>query len=171
MFLLISLLACNKKEDCPDCGTHGTCVDDQCMCDEGYTGEKCAEEKTPLFVYINSIKLQSYSNTNNGISWDEFSPYADPYVVVSLTDPALDIFTGNYFEDVPPNSVTTWNPFVKVSATSDVRITIYDYDSVGDDDVMFQWVLPAYKSGEGFPAEKILTVGATIVTLQLSYDH
>jgi uncharacterized protein (TIGR02145 family) len=46
--LSLSLIACNDPCDNVSCFNGGTCLDGTCICPEGFTGEDCSTEVTPL---------------------------------------------------------------------------------------------------------------------------
>ena len=74
IFLLIGLISCGSEDDACltlTCLNDGTCVNGACACPEGYEGEDCSIEKTPVSMSIVGINVTKYPTLRpDSTSWD-----------------------------------------------------------------------------------------------------
>ena len=101
----------------------------------------------PTIMVIDKIILKSFSLYNpNGNLWDDWTNYPDPYVVFGeeASDGSLNILikTGRYDElklsDLPVNYTNSKLPLSLTNFNRNLGIGLFDYDSDGGDDFMFE---------------------------------
>lgn len=54
-----------------DCGNHGTCVDDACVCENGYTGTTCGQEIREAFYNQQIIGTETLSCGDTSFNYTE----------------------------------------------------------------------------------------------------
>jgi|GEM_PF-1949115 len=84
--ILLSTMSMSCSDQCKqnDCSYHGYCLDGNCNCDEGYSGESCHISITPSAVKLNEISILSFPSTQNGESWDSIGVAGKPDVYFKL---------------------------------------------------------------------------------------
>jgi hypothetical protein len=84
----VLLLSCNDgtyPDPCEGsaCANGAECVDGECICPEGWSGDLCDEEINPSFIELKSILLTSFEENNpNGNPWDHDTTGPDVYLTV-----------------------------------------------------------------------------------------
>ena len=152
----------------PDCG---------CNCPQGYTGSNCGIQITPLQVLITKIRVTKFPDTNAGSWWDTLpNSDADIYVTIQNSSSTTLYNSPTYIQDATSNGVNYYDfvpstPIVFSNVTSGYLMNIYDYDTVGSDQLMDFNAFYLYNSLGGFPTTKTYTnsTGTFSFTLTLSY--
>ena len=152
----------------PDCG---------CNCPQGYTGSNCGIQITPLQVLITKIRVTKFPDTNAGSWWDTLpNSDADIYVTIQNSSSTTLYNSPTYIQDATSNGVNYYDfvpstPIVFLNVTSGYLMNIYDYDTVGSDQLMDFNAFYLYNSLGGFPTTKTYTnsTGTFSFTLTLSY--
>lgn len=165
------LFSCKKEKECPDCGEHGICNETTktCDCKPGYIGNQCASEKAPNGMHITGVRVRQYPALNNGVSWDTFSSYADPYFILYDLN-GVKIFESFYYEEVPPNTQFSWLTNIDVNPLLEVKLVLYDYDSGSTDSVIGTVFFKPYETGLNFPTIKTINQNGLIVDIFYSYQ-
>jgi len=80
-FLSILFFACSDNA-CEETNcNYGTCIEGVCDCEEGFGGDDCTDELTPVRVRIVNVEVLSYPVLNpDGLFWDEFDGSAPDLV-------------------------------------------------------------------------------------------
>ena len=152
----------------PDCG---------CNCPQGYTGSNCGIQITPLQVLITKIRVTKFPDTNAGSWWDTLpNSDADIYVTIQNSSSTTLYSSPTYIQDATSNGVNYYDfvpstPIVFSNVTSGYMMNIYDYDTVGSNQLMDFNAFYLYNSLGGFPTTKTYTnsTGTFSFTLTLSY--
>ena len=152
----------------PDCG---------CNCPQGYTGSNCGIQITPLQVLITKIRVTKFPDTNAGSWWDTLpNSDADIYVTIQNSSSTTLYNSPTYIQDATSNGVNYYDfvpstPIVFSNVTSGYMMNIYDYDTVGSNQLMDFNAFYLYNSSGGFPTTKTYTnsTGTFSFTLTLSY--
>lgn len=158
----------NGGTSTPNCG---------CSCPQGYTGNNCGTQITPLQVLITKIRVTKFPDTNTGNWWDTFpNSDADIYVTIQNSSSTTLYNSPTYFLDATSNGVNYYDfvpstPIVFSNVTSGYLMNIYDFDTVGSDQLMDFSTFYLYNSLGGFPTSKTYTnsTGTFSFTLTLSY--
>ena len=152
----------------PDCG---------CNCPQGYTGSNCGIQITPLQVLITKIRVTKFPDTNAGSWWDTLpNSDADIYVTIQNSSSTTLYSSPTYIQDATSNGVNYYDfvpstPIVFSNVTSGYMMNLYDYDTVGSNQLMDFNAFYLYNSSGGFPTTKTYTnsTGTFSFTLTLSY--
>jgi len=123
----------------------------------------------PTSMTILGVKLKQYSALNNGVAWDAFSSYADPYFVL-YSNLGVQIIKSGYVEDLQPNLPYTWSSNITVNSLNTLNIVFYDYDSGSSDSKILDLIFLPYTAGLDFPTVATLQQENTIVELYYSYQ-
>lgn len=158
----------NGGTSTPNCG---------CSCPQGYTGNNCGTQITPTQIAITKIRVTQFPDTNNGSWWDTLpNSDADIYITIQNSSSTTLYNSPTYFQDATSNGVNYYDfvpstPIVFSNVTNGYLMSIYDYDTVGSDQLMDFSTFYLYNSLGGFPTTKTYTnsTGTFSFTLTLSY--
>ncbi len=148
---------CGKKCTEGSCKNGGVCVNGECQCPPGYTGNDCGDEITPKTIIPHKIKVTKVSRT--APSGREYDPaeYPDVYVVVKEgakvwihTQTRLNLRPGETVEFDVPFLVTT-GPYFYPSGEYTVELWDNDQITGGQDELMGSADFRAWTPGNGFP--------------------
>jgi hypothetical protein len=170
-FGLLFFSCAEKEKECPDCGEHGICNETtkECSCLPGYNGDKCQFEKAPNSMIITGVRVRKYPALNNGVSWDNFSNYADPYVVLYKSN-GVKLYEGSYYEEISPNTSFSWSTYFEVNPLLEVKLILYDYDSGATDSEIGTLFFIPYEAGLNFPLIKTIEKNGMIVDIFYLYQ-
>lgn len=184
LFLVFSVIAlmltsygCKKKDNSSNpsstttdpcagitCGSHGHCVNGQCVCDAGYTGADCSQQKTPISITITKIEVIRFPATDGtGAGWD-LSDGADIFPTLSLGSTVLYNPT-TYYNNASQNTTYPFVPSPTIqltNITAQYQIDLYDYDSTSSNDWMGGILFTPYSSTGGFPSVLTIDAGGTV---------
>ncbi|MEO0037183.1 MAG: hypothetical protein RIQ59_394 [Bacteroidota bacterium] len=152
----------------PNCG---------CNCPQGFTGSNCGTQITPLQVLITKIRVTKFPDTNAGGWWDTLpNSDADIYVTIQNSSSTTLYNSPTFFQDATSNGVNYYDfvpstPIVITNVANGYVMSIYDYDTIGSDELMDFSTFYLYNSTGGFPTTKTYTnsTGTFSFTLTLSY--
>jgi len=177
LLLTATVLNSCKKEE-PDlcegvtCLNGGTCVNGECDCPEGYTGPDCGKQDTPSKIRISKIKITKFPSYNNGSDWDTWSAGPDIYVTI-YKGTTLIHKQPTMYEDADATQDYIYTPSGDIDLTDPTAkytISLYDYDSLGDDDFMGGIYFYPYSSTGGFPSTINVNAGGDVsFELNVSY--
>ncbi len=177
LFLGSSLLIFNgcEKDPCEAtiCNNGGYCANGDCVCPEGFKGADCSQQETPTKIRITKIEVTGFPATDGGgAGWDLISG-ADILPVISRgTD---FVWTSPvYFEDANPSSVYSYTdglPFDITSPQDRYTISLYDYDTIDDDDFMGGVIFTPYFNTNKFPETMDLSVDGSDVSFKIHLSY
>lgn len=159
-------------DDCVDVScSNGDCVNGACDCDEGYEGPSCSDERTPDAIRISQITILSFSNYDNGASWDIGN---GPDVFPTIRDQdGNDLFTASvFYENAESGNAYTFDCNVNITEVAERHsFVVYDYDSVDPNDYMGGVETNIWQSakGSGFPSTISTSFGDYSFDLTVSY--
>lgn len=173
LIAMLSLCSCQKEEADPCesvfCENDGTCIDGECICQLGYTGFNCEEERTPLEVVITRVSINKMPITNNGVSWDPLGDAADPTFTIEQGGNIVYDLQG-FYEDALVFPIS-WDIYASLSPAATFVLRLFDHDDFSAPDFIALLGRATYIKGEGFPEEITLTDGSTEVILRLTYIY
>lgn len=158
--ILVCLSSCKDDEQSIDpcatvsCDAPQTCLDGNCVCPEGFTGDNCTDELTPSKVIIKSITISSFSSEDDsGNAWDEGN---GPDLVMELLFEGTVEHTSSMLQDAVAGNTYNFNTNWTIMNNLDKGWGAFLFDDDGTDGVAIMGVLNfiPYTNGEGFP-EKI----------------
>lgn len=104
------------------CENGANCVEGVCVCAEGWKGERCNVEISPISAEIRNILIERLPTGNlNGNPWDRDTTGPDVYFLISeavnsqlverfRSEVLMDTTTGNLYFDLEGLNVTLGNP-------------------------------------------------------------
>lgn len=168
--------SCQKEEDpCEgvSCQNGGSCVNGQCDCPQGYTGPSCTDQETPRSMSIERINLTRFPAYNNGSDWDLWTPGPDVYLVLSKNGQIVRSMS-TFWEDADAGQSYLYEPNTPIDLsdpTVQYTLSVFDYDSSGDDDYMGGIQFYPYSNNNGFPSQLSLDAnGAVAYQVQVTYS-
>jgi len=189
-FLGFSFFACEKDAcDLIQCDK-GQCVNGVCVCEEGYTGPSCAEEKEPARIYIKEIKVAKMpEKKGNGDTWDIQSQEQNPdlmLIVWRRTSSDQNWQTGipmSDFGGIKSNHDPSKPALFTYSGegtgalnfpSREYRISMYDNDGrpvFGSlDEFMGGVTFKPHEKGNGFPNPLILENAGVKFEVEVEYE-
>lgn len=181
--LCLIIFSCSSNsDDCEPitCLNGGVFTDCECDCPVGYTGTDCSEQITPTNVTITKAIVKVFPNTDDGSNWDLAIPNAEsifPDMYITFENAvSTNLYTSDiFYEDAFSNGSTLFEfvpNLVLTNFSLHYFVSIWDYDSVDEDDFMTTYKFEAYLDGNGFP--DTLTVVSQehniLVDLELTYE-
>ncbi len=178
LFSAVLLIAfspsCSKDKDCEGtCLNGGVCEDGNCNCPDGYEGPNCAEQETPLKMFIHSVRVTRFPALDGGTNWDLLD---GPDIFFQLFAGSTLIYEQpNFIEDADPSVdliLTVTTPIEITNTTGEHGIQLLDYDDgITDDDFMGGILFtPYFSNTNGFPTTLNLDAGGAVAfTLEVSY--
>ncbi len=178
VFAVASVVAwsgCGKKCTEESCLNGGVCVDGECNCPPGYSGNSCEKENTPKSLTVRKIKLVNIARTYP--SGREFDPaeFPDVYVVIRRglekvvhTSPVFNVRPGQVVELDVGNGAFLFT-------SSDYTLELWDEDrtaGAAENELMAEVTFRPWKPGGGFPEwlEIALENGRHTVAIKLEYQ-
>lgn len=153
----------------PDCG---------CNCPQGFTGNNCGTQITPIQVKITKIRVTKFPDAKPNGSWWDVLPNSDADIYLTVQNNTLSTIWSSptYFQDATGLGTVNYDfvpstPITISNVTSGHIMNIYDYDTVGSDELIDFIAFNPYSTNGGFPATKTFTnsTGTFSFTLTLSY--
>jgi hypothetical protein len=169
---------------CNDCGIencqNGECVEQRCLCDEGFLGSECNIQTKPRAIHITAIELENVPEDVLNLEWDDDTTTASAYlpdihlqVRLGTSQDILFSSSERYFDSKEPDYVFERNMDVKVSDFyPELRITLADLDVPKPEPVYSFNVVGYYTPVGGFP-EMIegTDPNGVVFRISLEYDH
>ncbi len=131
----IFLSAC-KNDVCEGitCLNGGTCVNGDCVCEEGYEGPSCAELSIPKRITLTSVEITDIPLFNSsGEAWDLFDA---PDFYVSIVHGAENTFSEILFNEASDEVFFSLNWTVEYDEFENVHLALYDWDEFSSDDLI-----------------------------------
>lgn len=147
-----------------------SCKKEDKICPPGFGGDDCEQEIKPKSVKLTHVYLVKYPPTNNGLAWDDFSTYADPYFTITNAATLEVVEQSPYQEEISPAAGALWQVNATCSPDASFVFTFYDYDSAANDNIIGGFVWNTYKNGEKFPTTVTLSENGLEVQLILGYE-
>jgi len=119
------------------CLNGGICLSGDCLCPTGYTGTFCEVELSPDAFRVEQIELNEFPETNGASCWDnDGSCFGDIYWVIK--DGNTNILTSGHKTNCtsPNNYIYTTNLPVTLNYTTTYTLQLWDYDGVGNPDLV-----------------------------------
>lgn len=141
---LAYMVSCGGEDPCESvvC-VNGDCLNGKCECDEGWTGEKCDQQKEPRSITVNKIVIKKFVDTDNGKPWDDEDDDSKADISVRVTDLTNNYFTPTDIVNQVHENASSGNNYevntnFKVrNYTDDIRFELVDYDV--DDNFNVDW--------------------------------
>jgi hypothetical protein len=174
LFLTATVFTSCEKDPCEDvtCLNGGTCIDGECDCPEGYTGSDCGDQITPSNIRVSKISITKFPSYNNGSDWDTWSAGPDIYVLIKKNSTTIHE-QPTMWEDADAAQDYTYEPNSPIDLsepTVQYTISLYDYDSTGDNDFMGGINFYPYSSDNDFPNTLYIDAGGDVsFELDVSY--
>ncbi len=171
-----------KKESKPDpcenikCN-HGTCINGQCDCQEGYSGPSCAKEITPSKIVITGIHLSKFPPTrSNGGGWDAASGPDLLFRLIKAEDNSIIYRSSSPYKDAVTKKTYFFGGDASIElsdANGEYILSLLDEDHGllldWEDEVVSGIRTRLYKKGQGFPKKLKVSSGDTSYELNLQY--
>lgn len=144
-------------------------------CPLGYAGVNCETELVPSKIWVTSIRVTSFPNTNGGFPWDVSD---NPDIFVRLgrgngdentillwsSEVATNAASGNPYQFVPTSPV-------EVAVGTQNVVILGDYDSSSSHEFMGGYTFFNYEPGDGFPATRVLTSGGSSLAFEVKLAY
>lgn len=177
ILIFLSFFNCKKKDSCEGitCLNDGICINGQCACPPGYSGDNCSQAVAPVKVVVKNISIQNFAFLDSGGNlWDQTNGaditvkiYKDTTLLWKSEIDYLEALPNTLYSFSSPYGIPLENPKEQYS------IRIYDHDDAPDEDdyiVGFNWT-PF--NGTSFPDEIMLkeygTPNAIIITVEYQF--
>lgn len=182
--ILLGLCLFCACDPCNDiiCENGGTCIDGECDCTGSYSGSDCSDEVAPSEMYLNTVTVLNYQDTNSvgddlDMSSQPDTGHADLIVVAYDYTTAQGIIL-----KTATNETTLWNalptgdhifhtdPSWKMATPlGQYSIAVSDDDVLSGDDNINLINFTPYTAGMGFPTTINLVNGNLSLSLGVSY--
>ncbi len=174
--LLLLQFACKKDNDklCGnyECLNGGDCINNECICEIGYTGEFCEMEHIPSSMQISKITVTNFPEWGSSNNIFTSDPNPDIYVQLFHNNNLVYSYPTNY-DEAMPNTDYEFKPFeniVILEPDQEYTLILMDRDDDPDDVVAEQTFLP-YLKGLGFPKTVIINeIGDLSFELEVQYS-
>lgn len=161
LILITALVSCSSETPCvpvkclnngkstPECG---------CDCPENYYGTDCSLEKVPAKITISKIRILNFPNTGGGS--DDLGTKPDLFINIIKNN--ANIFTADtYFNDANGDGTYYYDytfptPLESISTSSVYTLQFWDYDTVGNSDLMGSIVFSPFLNYAKFPTSFII---------------
>jgi hypothetical protein len=177
LFALLLGLGC-KRDACDEviCRNDGYCDNGDCVCEEGFSGIQCQNQKTPKLINLNDFMIESYPESGN---WDPVNPTdgsssADPDIYLMVYQHGQLIYDG--YETVTSDFTALDKIKMNVAIHKEgfeapISFKIYDRDFGGrTDELVFEGTLSnLYDSKNAFPTTLQLNSGQASSKVSISY--
>lgn len=142
LFLFVALISCGSEEDACltlACLNNGTCVGGACACPEGYEGDDCSIEQTPISMSIIGINITRYPTVRpDSTSWDSLNGpdlfFAFHEGAGSSYDPSID-FVSSTMVDANGQAleINATPPYIVTNLASNWSLDLWDEDMGADE--------------------------------------
>jgi hypothetical protein len=181
IFIAFTLGACGSEEDACltlACLNDGTCVGGACACPEGFEGDDCSIQQTPVSMSVVGINVTKYPTVRtDSSSWDSLDNsgpdifFAFHEGTGSAYDPAIDLVstmqnnaTGAVFEvDVAP-------PYIVTNLAGNWSLDLWDADAAGQEEYMESVIVNPLNESVGLPTSFTIQKPAIAVTFFVQWD-
>ena len=153
VLISFSISACKKDKTCPD----------------HFSGSNCDVQETPTNIFLKSVTVTDYSETDAGAGWDISS---GPDIYLSIVHDGVEIY--NNSASFIQNSVgsKTFTVNLALPSVSDFyTIRLLDYDDFDADDFMGGIQNVFYFSSDGFPSNVTFECPGCPVAFTCSIAH
>ena len=136
----------------PDCG---------CSCPTGYTGANCGTQVTPTKISISKVVISNFpALKSDGSTWDwnplnSLNNNPDIYLVFINSSSTYFNTVANKFDDAVAGTQYTYTfstPVQITNVTELENITLYNWNTSGNDDQMGTITFTPYSSTNNFPS-------------------
>lgn len=161
------------------CQNGGTFVDCACECPQGFTGSDCSNQVIPTSISIDKVTVRLFPSLNgNGAQWDDgIGNEVRPDLYFQLINSQSTIIYDSpvFYENANvanDHVFNLGNPIVITNFSQPYIVSLFDFDTVGQDDNMASDAFFIYEDGNGFPSViSILDTEQPIaVDLEVSYQ-
>lgn len=170
MLLAIMLMAMFTLTSCsPDssdntlCENGGVSDNGNCLCPDGFRGERCEEKVMPYRMRVSSVTLTRFPTSNNGVPWDEmngpdiyFSLFEDTFSVGMPLELILDAAIDHFYTfrtDVIEMRDITGKHFMR----------LFDFESLNvESEFMGEVEFVPYYEERGLPETIVLDNGGPV---------
>lgn len=176
IFLLpfLFLFSCGDRcEGINVCNERGSCNDNRCTCDEGFSGKDCEVEESPAAITVQAITvLEMVAYDRDGNIWDTVG---NPDLYVELLKNNTLVARSDVLMEAPLMMAALQGGDFPFRVVDDYAnswdIRIYDEDN-GDDTFVGNYVLGSiYPPGEGLPMLWDIQGPGTRLILRLELDY
>lgn len=174
-FLVIIALAisCSKDDPCV-CENGGTCVNDVCVCTEGYEGANCSTQSTPSKIFVSKIDFLTFPATRpGGNAWDDDSHPDLLAIFWNETDDDFVYEMPEAKENAAPGVIHTYvlpMPVIINDATDSHSIGLYEFDGFTANEYMGGVIFTPNNVIDDFPETITLSAGNISFKLYVTYQ-
>jgi hypothetical protein len=167
LMLILALAGCKKTDICGGCPAGSECVNGQCVCPRGFSGSNCDQEIVPTEVACTSLTLNVFPLSDNGQNWD-VTGTGLPDIVIQVSQGNTLVWESSVSNDVFSGPITFPAAIEFNNPKTAYTISVFDYDSSGNNDFMGAITFTPYNAGQKFPETLNLNCSGCVVDLKLS---
>ena len=136
--------------------------------------QSCSKEKENILrsVRITTVQLGTYPVKNNGIDWDAFSSFPDPYFIFTKANVPQSDFQSPVWDEAQQNQAF-WSTNIVCFADQSGTFVFFDEDGANDDFMDSVFLDMDELKRNGYPAQMIFT-GANgskvILTMEYTFE-
>lgn len=147
-----------------NCLNGGYCLDGNCQCPVGYTGQFCETEIVPYALSITKVRVVSYPNTDSGAGWDLTS---GPDVYVAYGSSCCSGSTA-WIQNAGQNLSFNVNWYIS-NPQAQFTIWTVDYDDFESDDIIGGITFVPRAFDNGLPNQISLSAGNINYVLDVNW--
>ena len=131
----------------------------------------CSKEKTKEFRSLNitTVKLDLYPFKNNGVDWDAFSTFPDPYFIFKKEN-IQDIDFQSAYKDEAGQGEAFWTTDLVCFSEQNAFFQFFDEDGATDDLIDVVYLNQEDLKEKGYP-EKIVLSGLSGMRVVLTIEY